>query len=260
MTKQPHGVKDADDRPVLAGELDGLVNQALELVDCFGNESCDLRQRWNDRIVLERSSLAELYIDGRIELVLYGDWIGGVQNHEWVCRIVAETGGGTSDKRARCESATDPGDCNYGQDQIVLVVIVEVVESPKRFIRSILRANLIEKHVLGSGDGLLYRRESGGGYKTFPFWSDWEKRLRIRIDRPNNTRGKMIQSGAQVVHHVPNNERENFRNWVDRHIPDTVALISARGARFNGNGVEVFGQGLAMGAQFVNVAVGPLNL
>ena len=54
-----------------------VPNEAFDRVERFQNDLRNLKERWDNRLVLERCSLAELYLNGRLEVVLHGDWSGG---------------------------------------------------------------------------------------------------------------------------------------------------------------------------------------
>jgi len=46
------------------------LDEGGEPIDGFASKLRDLRKRWDNRIVLERCSLAELYINGHLDVVL----------------------------------------------------------------------------------------------------------------------------------------------------------------------------------------------
>ena len=49
-------------------------NEALEGVKRLRDDLRHLRERWDDRLVLEDRPFWEVYLYGRAEIVVYGDW------------------------------------------------------------------------------------------------------------------------------------------------------------------------------------------
>ena len=47
--------------------------EPLNRIDRVRDEFDDLKKSWNDRLVLERSSLAELYLHRKLKIALYGE-------------------------------------------------------------------------------------------------------------------------------------------------------------------------------------------
>src|SRR4051794_23456675 len=130
------------------GQADALVDvldppyQGGEQFEKLAGELRDLRKRWDNRLVLERCSLAELYLHGRLEIVLYGDWLLGPNQYVWACRGKAERD--VLDGRSHEDGANiDNGD--HRNEVIVLPVIVEGVKVPKTLVRSVFRTYLFKK-------------------------------------------------------------------------------------------------------------------
>ena len=82
------------------------VNETFDRVERFRNDLRNLKERWDNRLVLERCSLAELYINGRLEVVLHGDWHVGIDQYRWACRIKA--GGAVCDGHPSCFGINGP--------------------------------------------------------------------------------------------------------------------------------------------------------
>src|SRR5689334_9651754 len=111
--------------------------EPLNRFERFRDDLRYLKERWDNRIVLERCSLAKLYIDGRLEIVLYGDWPVGFDHCLWACRVCADRQ--IIDRPASGSEV----ECHYvykGDDRNevgVFRVVVQVGKGPKVFVRSV---------------------------------------------------------------------------------------------------------------------------
>lgn len=109
-------------------ELGAIADQCFELVKRTGNDASNLRKRWDNRIVLERSSVSELYVDGRFNIAIHGKWESAFENYKWLCRVISTGIFGDIDT-----ASLDINTANFayrdGRDkQIMLVVVIEGVE------------------------------------------------------------------------------------------------------------------------------------
>lgn len=237
---------------------------AFKRVDRLRNELRDLRKRWDNRLILESADWPEAYLDGRLEIILEGEWPIAGPNIHWAARIVPaiEVAHGYAPALVERDAHVHCGDC--GDEQVMLVVIVEIVEPPKRFVRSVLRPYLIKNETLSSGKGLLYRLENRGGYKVFPRWVDGEVLFGGRINGPDNTGAQMVEGGSEVVGRIPYDQCERFRDWlrgsVDQAEGGGFVMGPGPHIRLYRDRVEVVREGFREGNQLINVAVGPLNL
>lgn len=246
----------------------GLVpDQCFKFVESVGNDATDLRERWDNRVVLERSSVAELYINGRIEILIYGEWSIGSNNFEWLCRV--KVGVDVADGVA-ATSKINPPDTSYGDcrdDEVMFVVIAEGVEGPKRLIRSIGRTYLIEKKVCRTGEGCLYRLEVAngrptGGYKVFPIGPHGEVPFRLPCYGLPYASGQVVQRPAKVVDSIADDERKKFRDWFKWAVLQNVTgrmNLGRSGVQLNLKAVPFSEQRACQRDHFVNVAIGPLN-
>lgn len=232
--------------------LTSLVNEALEFVDRSGYQSCDLGERWNNRLVLERSSLAELYINSRIEVVLHGEWRVGGDKVDWFCRVAADPAIAYNTIADACVESIDANNRDGGQDQVVFVVVVEGVEGPERFVRSIGRPYLVEKKVHRSGEGCLYRVEvrnglPGMGYKVLPFRPHREVGLASPLVRPADTSGQVVECSTEVMEGVADNERGKLCDWLKWSISQCEAgwiRVGRLNVSLDSDAVPIFAQGL----------------
>ena len=260
----------ADVRP--QQELGSVVDQAFKLVDCVGDEFGNLRKRWNDRIVLERSSLAELYLNGRIEIVIYGKWGIGPNQSDWFCCVAADVPANNSVCADDAVEVVNASDVNSGNEQVVFVVVVEGVKSPQQIASSICRPYLIENKFRGAGEGLLYRLEGlvsaahfipRLGYEVLPHFTHRVMDFSAGIAGSGDAGGQMVKSCSQIVDSISNCQRKNFCNWLSRAIlaPKLGRFcIGRESVWYESNDIPPLVQGVGHEPQFFNVAVGPLNL
>lgn len=254
-------------RPVFPKSSDALCffDQPTKYTHCFCHDLGNLRQRWDDQLILERCSLAELYLNGRLEIVLHGDWGIGADQYRWACRIKTET---TIVHDVASNPRIEPRDCrgdDSGDKEVVLIVFVEGVKVPKMLVGSILRPYLFEKKVFGTGEGLLYRCESAMGYEVFP----WGKReiewsLRGRSPSPDDPICKMIKCSPEISDRVSNDSCKRLWDVLFGTVGYTKTIgvyVQDRSASYViGDFIEGSIKRDRSLTKFINVAVGPLNL
>lgn len=240
-------------------------DHVLKPVEGVADKFRNLRQRWDNRLVLERCSLAELYINGRIEIVAYGDWAWGRNQYVWACRIKAEP---AVDQLGASELGIDIVDATNGNGRdkiIVLVVVAEGMKLPKMFVRSVFRPYLIEKKFFRAGDGLLYRRETSGGYEVLPFGTKREMDFRWRGDPgSDDSSSKMIKCAPEVAKRIADDACKHLWDVLfgpkGQFMMRRIQVNDRLAFQAVGNLVQVPVERVGSLPQFVNVAVGPLNL
>lgn len=247
------------------GGSESLADQLFELVDGVGEEFRHLRERWDNRLILEQVSLAEAYRRGDVELAIYFDWrtIGG-DKIKGACRIVAESAsmelvGGDkapSDK-------FDVGDDDRGSDEVVLVLDVERPDAPKFIPTIVLGTYLFENEVFGTGQGLLYRLEPSRGYKVFPRFGDGEVWVGFSVFGADYAGSQVIQCSPKIVDRISDDEAQRLWDWLYGPVGQLPALSVRMGRSDLWLGFDreqVVAQRVCGSDQFVNVALGPLNL
>lgn len=243
------------------------VDKSLNRFERFRNDISDLKQRWDNRIVLERCSLSELYIDCRLEIVLYGDWRVGPDEYLWVCRIACDSAVIESICPNRGVYPAD-SDETYCRNEVgMFVLVAHGGKVPKVLVRSVFRPYLFQKKLFKAGDGLIYRRETGMGWEVFPWRGrEIERFSRIKIGDSGypNALGGIIQCGAEIAKNVTNDIRKRYWDFLFGPVGQLVVNgwieINERTALQLGNNlVEGSIQGRRKTTQPVNIAVGPLN-
>jgi hypothetical protein len=247
---------------------DGLciADESLKPIERLRDHFRDLKQRWDNRLVLERCSLAELYLHGRLEVVIHGDWVWGFNEYTWACRIKAEAA------ITHFQSASTERDVPYFDDidrrdkEVVFVVVVDGAETPKSFVRSIFRPYVFRKKFFKTGDGLLYRRETGVGYEIFPFNGDGEMWFGPRIISENSdyAASEMVKRGPEVLDDITDDACKDF--WdimfgpVGKLVLGRVEVYDRIATFPNVEFIESSIEGVGTGSNLINVSVGPLNL
>lgn len=243
-----------------------LIDQPHEGIDRFRDDLRDLKQRWDNRLILERVvSLSEAYLNGRLEVVLYGDWLVGDHEFQWACRVAANA---EILNRVSGDLGVDPSHGNHGHgrnDQVVLVEVAEIVEQPDGLVQSVGRPYLFEKKFFGSGEGFLYRRQGCVVFEVFPFGMHGEVWLEAgRGAGSNDAARKVIQCGSQIVDRVTDDDCERLWDWLF----GAVGKLKGAGLRLEGMAatplnrdlVEAAIQGRGPAPKLIDVCVGPLNL
>lgn len=247
-----------------AGEL---FNQTSENTDRLANEFGKLRERWDNRIVLEEVSLAEKYIDGRLGLLAYGYFgcVGKTKRRRFALGIEYQTHRAADEYRFAIQRNIEVGNGRFPSrwnDEVVLVDLVQRTEPIKVALPSNVRLYFLDNSRLGTGEGLLYRGNVGVRYETFPFFVKGKLKYllpRYISERANDLDSHVVQRGAQIMDDISDDERNWFwkkllgnENEGECAIPPII--ISAKTVRFGGDKL------VHDGFEFVDVAVGPLNL
>lgn len=247
-----------------AGDVRGQVR--AERHDSFADQIRNLRERWDNRLVLERVSLAEMYLNGRLEIVLHGDWSDRADHIYWACRVAAEPAILHNVSAHAGIDVADLDNRNGRNDQVVLVNVVEGVELPEALIPSICRPYLFEKKFFGTGEGLLYRREGRVGFDVFPFGThgkEWTIR-RVGVQGTQDSSSQMIQCSPAIVDRITDDECQRFWDWlfgpVGKLVHGRITLNHVTAHLADCDLVQAAIQRISHPPQFVNVAVGPLNL
>lgn len=210
-----------------------VPNEAFDRVERFQNDLRNLKERWDNRLVLERCSLAELYLNGRLEVVLHGDWSGGPADIKWACRIAADSAILYPDVADLGIHVIDRKDRNDRHEVVMFGVVIQLGKRPKVLVRSVFRPYLLQKKFFKSGEGLLYRRETGMGWEVFP-WRGREIDRFFRVEvgdaAADNALRDIIQCGPEISESVTDNIRQRFWNWLFGPIGQ---LVIRRGIEIN---------------------------
>lgn len=241
------------------------ADESLERAQGFRHEFGDLKERWNNRLVLKGRSLSEAYLNRNCGVIVYGSGeIWAAKNCDWACSIAMDSTihEGTPIIHSDIK-ISEAGHSDGRQNQVVLIVIVEAVESPKRFVRAVLRPYIFEKRARCIGEGFLYQRQNRGGYEVLPVGVNGEVFLRSGLDGSADAGCEVIERGPEIMGGVTDNERERVWNGLQRtimNIQPGFLHVGEHRAVIKGDFIQGGVQGLCAGPNLFDVAVGPFNL
>ncbi len=189
-------------------------DEAFERVKRLGDDLRHLRERWNNRLVLENGTFWESYFDGSAEIIVYGDWRVGDDDSNWAVRIPA--------RRAVCEDiGANPGvdvfDIYGGDRRQEIVVFIEVAEAgggPKVKVRVPARFYIFEDKFRRVGEGLLYRRIMGGGFKVFPFFRKREMNFSRLAHDSQSCINPVVEGLPKIVDGVSDDRAKVICDWL----------------------------------------------
>ena len=239
-------------------------DEAFERVKRLGNDLRHLRQRWNDRLVLEDGPFWEVYLNGRAEIIVYGDWGVGSDDVNWAVRIPANRAIGDSIGANPGVDIFDFYDSDRRHEIIVFVEVAQVGAGPKMEVRVPARLYVFEDKFRSIGEGLLYRRVVGGGFKVFPFFRKREVGLHRLADGLQGSVNPVVKSLPKIVEGVSDDRAKVIYDWLFGPVGQLKTIrLGKDGDRSGGsirNLVQPFGQGGRVTDNRINVAIGPFDL
>lgn len=128
---------------------DCFSEEFLQAVDCLRDGLGHLNQRWKDGLAFNNAGLIEKYLSGRFSIVLYFDSASTKSNR-------AQSLTGSPSEREVYQTILvvidniDVIDClgnDHGYKESVLVSDVELVEGPKKTVRSLVRAYYLDNEI-----------------------------------------------------------------------------------------------------------------
>lgn len=111
--------------------LDTEFEEVFERIQCFSDDLRHLRERWNNRRVLENRPIWETHFNGRAEIILYGNWSIGADHLNFAVCISAYVQVFHS---IRTNIGVDIIDICGGDDRqeiVVLIIIAEARRGPE---------------------------------------------------------------------------------------------------------------------------------
>ena len=253
-----------DESGQAGAELGQRKDKALKAFERFRDDIGAIEQRWENRLVLKRTPRSEAYIDGRMEILLYGDWIDAENQIAWACRVEAKAAAAHLITPKLGKKTLDAANGNGGQHEVVLVVVINPGEAPNRLVPSTVRSYLFEKKRFSTRDSLIYQNEVGRGFELISFGSDGKMSpFRGGANRSDCGGCEVVKGGPEVVDRISDYERQRFRDWFERFVSEAktgVITVQDHGVSLNPNVVKIARERAGYGPEFVNVAVGPFNL
>jgi len=265
QTAQDDAAKTESDRTISGvPSLNIRGDETIQRIQRLRDDLRHVQERWNNRLVLEDRSLWECYFDGGAEILLYGDWGAGTNKINYAVRIPAN--------RAVLHSiCANPGvdvldvyDGDHRYEIIVLIVVTETGSGPQMEICIPARLYIFDDKVCKVGEGLLYRRVIGGGFKVFPFFRKREIDFLRLMDGAKRGVNPIVQGFSEVVNSVSDDRPKMICDWLFGPIGQvkTIRLSQKcnRPPRPISDLIQVFGQGGRILDKRINVAIGPFDL
>jgi len=237
--------------------------EGLKRADRLKGRLRKISERFQNAFSPEKESLGEAYLNGRFEIVLYGDWAFGENKSNWLARITPDSTVGIDTTPDTGVYPIDTSNGNGGQDEIMFVVVVQLSDGPKLKVPSFVRLYLIEDEALNVPfwEGFLYRSESRMGHKSLPFFREGE------VDfwpAAHKRRREMVEGRTQIVDRVSDDESKHLVDWLfgdEGKLVNLELLVSERSvAPANLNPIDAPIKRLRAPDQFFDVAIGPLDL
>lgn len=223
-----------------------------------------IRQRWDNRLVLENGSLWEAYFDGGAEIVIHGNWYTGLDDCHWAVRL--PSGAAVfHDYAARPEvDVVDLHDRNGRQEIIVLVVVAEAGDGPKIEVRIPARFYFFRDKFRGLGEGLMYRRIGAGGFKIFPFFRKGEVDLFGVPDAQDGIVHPVVESFPEIIDGVSQDRAKVLFDWLFGPVGQCKTIrISQQNVtpmRPIADLIQIAAQGGRVPHNRIDVAFGPFDL
>lgn len=225
---------------------------------CFNHARDELRQlmkRWDNRLTLKRLSWAELYLKGRICIVLYVSFGTGRETLDYSVRSDARVIANGNDISVLVFSVNCENDDPENNDQEAMFIRnVQIVQSVQGIIPSTVRFYRINNEVIDVRSRSLYFSTFSLTYKFLPLFKEWEFAGPISNDLVHH----QIEGRMKVVDGISNNqgnaiwervdplERENIVSSICIFLDTKTAKISLKPIK---KGIEIS-----------DVLIGPFDL
>lgn len=250
---------------LVSKSLDVGGNERIQRAKRLRDDLRHLRERWNNRLVLEDGTFGKGYIDGNSEVVIVCDNRLSSGNHyNLAVRIPAHAAvlnGICADKGAYTLDAHN-GDVR--QKIVVLVEVTKAGSGPQIQVRIPTRLYVFNNEIRKLGEGLPYRFVRFGGFKILPFSRKREMKIPTTASRAVNGIYPEIHRFPQIIHGITDNWREIFADKFLRTVSELKAIRIDedyyRSGRPISNLVKIIGQRGRPLEQRVDVLVGPFDL
>lgn len=236
----------------------------FERIECLRDDLRHVRERWNNRLVLEDGTFGERYLNGDIEVIACLDGDAGLNNAYLAIRIPADR---TVLNGIRANSGVDVFDLYDGnrRDEIVVfVTVAETCSGPEIKIRVPARLYVFDDIPSKLGEGLLYQSVISGGFKVLPFSRKREMEFPAPTPCPISRVDPKIKGFSKVVNGITDDWRKVVRDRLVWAVSDLknirLGKDSHRPSRTIGDLVKIGGQGGRELNQVVDVFVGPFDL
>lgn len=229
-----------------------------EKLDRLSSGLAHINERWKNRLVRKNIVFWEDYLKGDFSMVLiFERTLGPHETGDALERAIAyfnRTASGAND------DVFDPANARCGNEQVVLIDLVQLGDGPKKVVATGLTArfDFLQNKTLNIGEGPLYQRLADCVFEVFPGFMEGEIFVPVCLDLPEEGHPDMVQRASHVVDSVPQDQ------W-------NLSSLRAQGVEVENLGSVridaerksvrlIGGQTLKNGFELVDVAIGPFNL
>lgn len=242
------------------------IDEIIQRVNGLRRDLRQVKQCWDNRLILEERPVREHHLNGRVEAIFHGNWLIGADKKYWVVRVAA-TGAFLDAISPRAGvDVIHACDGNDWQEIVVFVPVAQVADSPKVKISAFAGLYVCEDERCKVGEGLLYRNVLRVSFKVFPF-------VRLKrevghsarlVEQRNCSCYPIIQGFPKVVENVANDAAKMLRDWLFGPVGQLIEVWFDQQhngtRRFDPNLIQVSGKGGGLLDKRINVAVGPFDL
>ncbi len=241
---------------------DELFQSSQGSIDSLGH----LKQRWDNRLVLEQASLWESHLRGDLDIALYGDAFAltsGQQFH-WLVSISSDVQRSNKVSPNSDVTTVDLRNPDNGDDLVMFVNIGQSSDGPEVRMCIPARFYFFCDEVRSVREGLLYRTKGFGGFKVLPFFRERKVEFATRSSTSLSMVDPNVEGFSEIVDSVAYDCAKELR---DRFFGDineclTIWFGQEGGASFSDypHVEQRHGKGCLMSNQRIDVAFGPFNL
>jgi hypothetical protein len=242
--------------------------QQSERLNCARNFFGDPRQRYDNRLRLERHSCIENYRSGNMALVLHchSDVIGLAQSD--ASGFVREPDLVLVNRDTLVifkADANEGGNLQHWDEQLMFVPNIKVVKGPDEWIPSRVGFYVIQNKVFNvERDLLLFQSAIQGGYKFLPSIAHWESGPLCRgsVTLQNHLVPQQVEGASEVVQHIANREGNVVGGKTRSEHIDAQMICSLPFVVLDTDGMKVvrLSEGANQRNHVAEVLFGPFNL
>ena len=242
----------------------GRKENLLNAIDSATHEMREIAQRWQDRLTVDRHSIAENYANGRLSLICDLNILVPESGVDRNLRVDQRPLGDSEVFASAIFAVDRPNVRNVllRYQEPVLVFDVECVKTPEGFSApSLVRLYGIHDEVDDCFRGLLFQSAITGDYKIIPGVVDRE----LGVHGPNAQSRKLdivhdeVEGAHKIVDHIPNDKQKTLRGSLIR--ADLKGAISGLSIILDQNTVRAsVGELPRLSVKIVDVLVGPFDL
>ena len=239
-------------------------NEDFERVQRLADDLRHVKERWDNRLVLENSPLWEGYFNGNFEIVLFGDtskW-SGVKGL-WFVRVPAHLEAADRYVAKLDVLSLDLPKGDNGDEIIMFVLVAQAGGGPEVKVPIPARFYFFSNERRRIGEGLLYRCEGLGCFKVFSFLRKGEVKLLGGANAERRSVHPKFKAFPKVVDGVARDCAKMLRDRLFGKVGDPITIRLSKERYAPTRHPQIIypaGQDILIGDKLVNVALGPFDL